>query len=198
MQSTIHTRIRIQALKPTIEQEAVYEAMVGQGGATPAELFDKFVDGLRDKYVEDKRRLKDYLPRGVGVGHEWGYDDFVGSIEKALVGACVRACNVVVGRVGGCCQGGMIAHSHSLHARTNAKQRRTGRRRRRTGGCGSSGRCWRAGPSTSRPPTATCTRAPSRSECVRAMVVVVPACMLWSDRAPALSSSSAIADSPIH
>lgn len=72
--------------------------MVGQGGATPAELFDKFVDELRDRYNEDKRRLKDFLPRASPVEPEWTYDDFVARIEKALVGALgmgLRVCWLV-------------------------------------------------------------------------------------------------------
>lgn len=76
-----------QALKPTIETEEVYTSMVGQGGATPAELFDKFVDALQDRFAEDKRRLRDFLPRASPVAPDWAYEDFVGRIEKALVGA---------------------------------------------------------------------------------------------------------------
>lgn len=105
-----------QALKPTIEKEEVYTAMVGQGGATPAELFDKFVDELQDKYAEDKRRLRDLLPRSSPVTPEWTDDDFIGRIEKALVGA------LLIGSGRWASEGSTPStriHTHNTHIRTH-------------------------------------------------------------------------------
>ena len=72
-------------LKVVIEQEDAYKAMIGQGGPTAAELFDKFVDELRGHYLEDKRKLRDNLPRaGAEVGADWTQDMYVAAIKKAL------------------------------------------------------------------------------------------------------------------
>lgn len=78
-------RSKWKNLKSVIEQTEEYKIIIGQGGATAAELFEKFVEELKGRYAEDKRKMRDYLPRaGAEVTPEWTEEMYVSEIRKAL------------------------------------------------------------------------------------------------------------------